>query len=399
MFIQQQDIQQATYRLFSESAAPLAPDQASTLIVDFQKTIQDATSDEGFFYRSAREEVVFPIAQNVAFAVRRALTDELVASGATPAQMERLHKLADAFQGVAKSLDHFAALGDEPSYHNREHNLMIMAIRLVRGRSLRAGKGGKADDIIREMRDLVAAIGHDLGHDGTTNRTGNVYVPGRLEMSSNALVQTCLTEAGCTAPDKLYIERSLMATDPDLPGQIAAYAYRMHYGTAPLALTRGALDDKIKALPEPQQKTMNDFMKALERDPRLTASAMALKSADMVPSFGLCDAMWRQMSVAFHAEVVKQTPDRPVLGADGTPKATGQLFVMLNFVGAEMCSHATHVGPRAQQFLQARFMDPETDRLFGPYLRYLQERMTQKAGKDAAPIYQGFAASHQLALR
>lgn len=383
----------ATKALFNQTQNGISSDLARALLIAFRKTVEETGPEESFLDGSVKREAILPVATDVARVIRSEMIHEMVARGASIKQLEHLQRLGDALTGVARALDTFAAEENQPSYHDRVHNLLILAVRLVRGRSLMAQEKTGPLDLLREMRDYVTAMGHDLGHDGTSNIRDGVYVPAYLEKKSYAYIEAILDMTQVPAPDRLYIKRSLLATDPELPGKIALYAHSMHFGTGALSPTRGSLCDQIESLPEDQRRDMRDLMGAMERDHRLTASALALKGADMVQSFGLDDDSWLQSSRAFHREVVRLTPDRPVLDETGKPKAAAQVFVMLNYVGAELCNHASHSAGKPHAFLKARFVDPETDRLFGPYLRYLQERMQQKAGPAVEGIAKQVAAS------
>jgi len=294
----------------------------------------------------------------------------LDASHPTLAERDTGRRLTKALELTARRLDAFAAMPNQPAYHNRAHNIFVMAVRLVRGQSLLSHQRSvTAADHVAELRDLTAALGHDLGHDGTSNNLGGTYRPLRLERLSTDYLVPLLSEAGVEREDQDHIRLSVWATDPVLSGEMLYHAARTHFASPLFALPHEKIVAQIDTHPAETRSFLTELFTALERNPALTASALALKSADMVSGYGLGESTSLKIAYDLEAELKIKLVD------NGKCLAEPDLFVMMNFVGTCLCDNGQTARPC--------FPDPESQRLFG---RPLDHQFAAHIASQPTPI-------------
>jgi hypothetical protein len=237
--------------------------------------------------------------------------------------------------------------------------------------------------MVEDARDLVAAIGHDLLVDGTSNKATGTYEPGRLEVASFRALEPLLQEAGVASEDQAFIRNLLYGTDAALPGEIALYAYGRHFKTDCLTLSRDQVSAKIEELPAEKREEVQKFLEALEGDQNLAFRTMILKGCDMVPSYGLDERLWRVQSRLYHEETTTREVDAfPVIDeVTGEPILKNQQIVMFKFVGAEIDNRA---GKAPEEALTARFVDPVLQNLFGEILTHIQNVCAKGVGPEVA---------------
>jgi hypothetical protein len=319
-------------------------------------------------------------------------------------EAKRFEALSRAFLLLAQEqdrLDHDRAKnGGDPKYHNNGHNLLVMAVRMIRERKKVAmeGKPATVRQINDLLRDLIAAAAHDFGHDGSNNRisiefkaagvevTEGQYIPGRLELKSYNALHRCLREANVSGADQDFIKWQILATDFELPTAIAVYAYKRHFGGNIPADSREEIERKIRELPERHHALLNGFIEALEKDKAQAEAAMALKGCDMVPSYGLGELTWRQMCKMFHKEYIALKPDDPIVDKQDNPISSRQLFIALNLAGAKLVERHEgnngNNGSRNGHELKAIFYDPYLQALFGANLEEIKEMAWEKTPQD-----------------
>ncbi len=151
-----------------------------------------------------------------------------------------------------------------PDYHNQFHYLDVAA---VTANLLQVKTGAIALTKQEQALTFIAAIGHDLGHEGVGNPKDQ---PMLNEQISFELMAPLLQEAGLTGPDIDKIHTILMTTSPNGPHAILkAVAQAQRNGSTP---DFAAIDPK------------NDFS-ALS-DSRLTQMAAIVSDADLYASSG-----------------------------------------------------------------------------------------------------------------
>ncbi len=306
-------------------------------------------------------------------------------------EKRRAEALCRALVSIGHKLDTQEMIGLPPSYHNKAHNLLVMATRLVRGLAgnVSYADGPSMNRLITEMRDLVAALGHDLGHDGTTNRSSGSYIPAQLEMSSYGMMEPLLIEAGVCEKDRTFIKNIILATDPNLPGDILQESLGAHKLIETPTISPDKLAATLAALSKEQQAAMLSLQKALRSDKALAVSASVLKGCDMVPSYGLGAGSWTRQTRLFDLESRAST-GMAAVDEKGQPLPDRQLFVMWHFVGAAIESAETTKPPSAPLTIRARFADPMLDHLFGGSLREIENScLNQLAPNFRDPIQKG----------
>jgi hypothetical protein len=121
----------------------------------------------------------------------------------TPVLMEKLGYGTDTVLGKA-ALDISEVAGgiaDQPTYHNPQHITEVIVA------SFCLGKREHLDDE-RLAEVLIAAAGHDLGHDGSTNKT-----PYSLETRSYEIAYPLMEHAGMSPEAIDRVGQMILATD------------------------------------------------------------------------------------------------------------------------------------------------------------------------------------------
>jgi len=237
-----------------------------------------------------------------------------------------------------------------------------------------AGKPAKTNlEKINNMVGHLAALGHDLGHDGTNNRPEGSYIPGKLEMDSFQKMEKCLEEAGVSGADQSSVETMLYATDADTPRAIMAQAYAIHFGGESLELAQAKVHEEIaKSGPENRAELMA-FWQTLKNNPALTRASMKLQNCDMAQSYGVSLALWMASTAKFDKEFASMNPGKSLLDEAGRPEAGGQKFVMATFFDKD-----AETG-------QPKFAIPVMDRLFGGVLRKIHQTCVAPAASVGPP--------------
>lgn len=344
-------------------------------IVDLDRPFYVGQALKRFGQRVSVAVPLEPVGQTVAEELVRYMRHALA-----DAQEPRSEALCRAAILVGKKLDE--AEETAPPYHNRAHSLLVMGARLIRcraGEVFRRRKNSSLQ-IVDDLRDLVAAMGLDLGHKGARGGEGKAYRPGALEKASFAMMQPLLQEAGVTKKDRSFIFHSLYGTDPLLPGDALMSAYGFYSPGMLLCSLLDQIDDRIFFLSEAaDRKDVLDFVRILSENKKLLRSAMILKGCDMVPRFGLGQSFGNRQSRQLHQE-----SSVPLVNEQGLPLPQQRLLTAFRFVGARLCG-----GEGAE----ACFPDPVLDRLFGQNLRRAQRFCEQQLGPTATrDIHRGLRA-------
>ncbi len=325
---------------------------------------------QNFYNQTSLPAPSFPVGREITGSLANVLWAAFEKAKGNFQERSRMKSLSETFIMIGGKLDDLEPLA--PPYHNRAHNLTTMAVRFMRGRAAESfsGRPFTAFEITNEMRDLLAALGHDIGHDGSNNSASGVYKPGALEKASFEILRPYAQKAGVSEKDALFICHSLYGTDPGLPGRILLCAYKEVLHGNFFAPSREEIMATIMALPKEQRIEPHMFLAALEGDEALLQSAASLKGCDMVSSFGLDPAFGKLQSQKLH----KESPF-PIVDEKDEPLPAGQLFALFHFIGVGLCDGKK---PRPQ----ALFVDPVLDRLFGQNLRRAQSLYEQSAGPE-----------------
>lgn len=364
---------------------------------------QKAVAD--FFYQT-RKDIFTPWPETetmpLALTYAKTLATELERAfeQQVPTQKEKTEfaHLRKAFVMTGFVLDQIAATTEEPAYHNRLHNMTVTAMRAVRGHfALKEKKGPSARDYLNELRDLTSALAHDLGHDGTGNTRNSVYEPARLEKVATNIFDVILDAAKVDPDTQDFMCKTIWSTDPLLPGDILHYACKRHFGTPSLAFTRDKLAERIILVDKPVRIFLNELLISLEESKELTESAAALKSADMAPSFSLPIDIWHEQEKELSVERGRQSPTPNFLiGQQKPPPQTG-VFVMINFVGNELCAKRAKAWPESLGLMPS-YPDPASQKLFGKTLEETYTACLRASGAEGAQIVRAFAQKHQYSL-
>ena len=166
--------------------------------------------------------------------------------------------IAAAALAIAGAVDADRALHDRQPYHNRQHFCEVMlAVELL----------CRVHDVAAQDAQLVllAALVHDLDHDGEPSRTF------RLERRSLESAAPYLADAG---------------VEPAVMRQLAVLVLATQPGQGTLAALRaGAFHATGAALPRPADEAPE--LAELARDKRLARLALLLCEADLLPSVAL----------------------------------------------------------------------------------------------------------------
>lgn len=168
--------------------------------------------------------------------------------------------LAVAGARIAADLD--AGLTGQASnaYHNSRHICEVLLCSLFLAKH--AGLAGP-----QQARIAVAALVHDLHHDGTTN----AGQPFRLERLAMDAARPCLAAAGVAQAEITRIAALVLATEVTIGGPYARRCFRhFHQGGPAPAAAPGA-----------------DPLGLLATDPDLAFQAVLLAEADLLPSVAL----------------------------------------------------------------------------------------------------------------
>jgi hypothetical protein len=168
--------------------------------------------------------------------------------------------LAAAAGAIAQAIDAEAGRHDRQPYHGRQHFCEVMLAASVLCQLHRLP--GASCQLL-----LLAALIHDLGHDGKPN------LDFRLERASLARAMPYLEAAGVDAMTRLRLSALVLATEPQdgVPSARRALACHTSGATAP----RGDGPAELRLL---------------EHDALLAQLALLLCEADVLPSVGLTTA-------------------------------------------------------------------------------------------------------------
>lgn len=156
---------------------------------------------------------------------------------------------------------------------------------------------------------FVAALGHDFGHDGTTNQ-GEIF---RLESLAAGATQTAMRNLLCDADDVADVETLILATDPGPPARFVKALARW---------AEGRTDDP------PDLEGMPKELSRLVDNRRLAVMAGLLQDADLLSSAGLSIRYNENMSARIGEEQ----------GSAPSPEST--LYFIDNIVGGGFTTRA-----------------------------------------------------------
>ena len=218
--------------------------------------------------------------------------------------MDPLDPLAVAGARIAADLDAGVAGQARNAYHNSRHicEVLLCSLFLAKHAGLRQPQ---------QARIAVAALVHDLHHDGTTN----AGQPFRLERLAMDAAQPRLAEAGVAHAEIARIAALVLATEVSIGGPYASRCLR-HFdqgGPAP------------PALPDA------DPLGLLATDRGLAFQAVLLAEADLLPSVGLTfdHAMQCQERLSREDRRIAATPAAKLAFLDRSPtrRVTGRALL------------------------------------------------------------------------
>lgn len=375
-----QKIISITDRLFGVTKNAVNPTAVQKALIDFDDVFHGSIE-------ALRETRRRPLAKTFADHVTKRLKGQFNSLSPTAEEVARFDTLSRAFLAIAQGLDYNAAIKNEPPYHNRSHNMLVCAVLLATQRT-KMGPIATTKDLTSLMQLLVAGLAHDFGHDGTTNTMHGVYEPGRLEMASIAQISPLLRKAGLSDNDRLYINDLILVTDPRLPADIVKSAYgRNHPGT------RFCYINTPNTIIMEMKKTTNlvtdlalqHILDTVNRNEDFYNDALAIQSADLVPSFGLSAQKCDSMSFLFAKEMNPSATFPEFSRRVGTRLRTSALSlysIMLSLLGMEFRTTEPVAAPNDGSGLSAQdiemrqlltkfnlyFLDPTTQQLFGDQL-------------------------------
>jgi hypothetical protein len=181
------------------------------------------------------------------------------------------------------------ASGVENAYHNPRHTLEVLgnAAALIQIDESLAATRGRHTRILSEREIAIvlsAALGHDLGHDGGTNRTADgTRLPFRLEHMAVARTDAILAAANISKTMRADVATLIYATDVGEPN-----------GTR--AITKGLAQGTLDPATVPPE------LRPLATRPSRLEMARILCDADLLSSAGLAASLLKQHNRALAAE-------------------------------------------------------------------------------------------------
>ena len=194
-----------------------------------------------------------------------------------------------------------AMLGDVENttlYHNNTHynKVLLQLIRMLvyHNNMFRGSKRALGHERMAQM--MMTACVHDLGHDGTGNMQKGVFEQSRLEKRSIDILAPYLAQIGINSNSDVFKALSMMIlatdvtpiTDPSNPSNQTQAAYKFHY-----------MGDNIRV----DSLHLDEAMKPLQKDDRLTLMALMLHEADVATSAGLAYDLTQFETILYRAEV------------------------------------------------------------------------------------------------
>lgn len=173
---------------------------------------------------------------------------------------------------VAAALASFAA--DVPlnnAYHDNSHfrevtTMMAVYCNVNQQLAAQGYEGAVALSGSDMAKCILAAMGHDLMHDGTGNTVNGVHTQYRLEDRAIAAIQPFMELAGMSEADRAEVETMIRVTDVSAPkGELS-----------PHKILRKLVAGEAVEVPQELQ--------ALKGDPRLRTMAALMSDADLAPS-------------------------------------------------------------------------------------------------------------------
>ncbi len=163
-----------------------------------------------------------------------------------------------------------------PPYHSKFHYTDVAAVTAnLLEKNNAMVKGGEAGGVVltqlEQALTFIAAIGHDLDHEGRDNPPDDLYFN---EKKSFYLMEPLLQEAGLSAPDIDKIHTILLTTSPDGPHAVLKVVAK--------AQREGRTVDFTVI--DPQNKFSE--LKALAGDAKLTQMAAIVSDSDLYASSG-----------------------------------------------------------------------------------------------------------------
>lgn len=150
------------------------------------------------------------------------------------------------------------------AYHNSAHTIEVAMNAMILSH-LSLDYGDFEVDNVDNAKLLIAALVHDMKHDGTSNNG----VPFRLEKISASIAREAMESVSLTEDDILDVNALVLATEPLLRGKIAE-------------LSNSVLDgDDVSEFELPEE------LSRLKENPKLAVLAGILSDADILCSAGL----------------------------------------------------------------------------------------------------------------
>jgi hypothetical protein len=352
-----------------------------------------------YFYSYARSEhrKTLPGEFNVAQVVTNAVADHLqkLFDGLSSTADEQA-EMAQAVKLLKLSGANLDALDNAPdrkelTYHHNVHDLFVGAARLAVMR-LAAGADLTPRKIIEMAKEVTLANFHDYGHGGRTNsyvpgETPEVDHPGHQEMETYELAAPGLKAAGASDQFLAKMKWTLLATDPNLPGEIIKYGFAYHHDHTVPVLSWSELESRVASSPVPTQAYVRQFMDIVMKDPQFVADAMSLKGSDMVVSFGMGSQLWTDSTRGLDIEY-KNCGAKTITDDNDNPIPTGQLFVLMKYVGVKL---------DANNKPEISFLVPAVDHLFSdPLNEVVNTILNQIPAQEIQSLWDNFAKDRVL---
>ncbi|GAB5389934.1 MAG: hypothetical protein Alpg2KO_29020 [Alphaproteobacteria bacterium] len=209
------------------------------------------------------------------------------------------------------------------AYHNATHIREVLSnvvmLSGVNDRKTRNNARFSAPLSAKEQARLIlAAIAHDLGHDGGSNmvpngKGGTRRVPYRLEAKSVRMLKPVMKQAGMSRADMAEVEVMILATDPGGPHKAVMQALDHHFSSKPLPAR------------------FPKRLKALKSSKRLSVMCGLMCDSDILGSAGLTLNINRLQTERLSKEWGRK------MGAEDT------IGFLTHVVGMRFCTAAGHV--------------------------------------------------------
>ena len=177
--------------------------------------------------------------------------------------IDLLPDVTPVLRAVAAAVGDLADQTHSLSYHNHHHFREVTCLA-----SVLALKTEGLDDNAR-LKVIIAAMAHDLGHDGAGNSPGGVHTPYRLEDKAFGTIAPLLEQMGVSASSQEEIKLLIRCTDVSSASG----------GRSP--------HQEVKDFLRHGTPITNKDLKVIETAPSLQKMIAILCDADLLPSAGL----------------------------------------------------------------------------------------------------------------